>query len=98
MTPQTKAAQLFLQSLHEKTTQDTFDRINVLIEALETKEDPEMTEVRLADSIYNFLEQLRTLESNLQSYVAENRQKLPGNKLASLYEEDLTDIYDMYIS
>ena len=42
-----RAAQLFLQGLNERTTRDTFELLQSLVESLEDKNDPEMTEVRL---------------------------------------------------
>jgi len=82
-----RTAQLFLQGLNEKTTRETFEQLASLIESLEEKNDPEMTEVRLVESIYSFMEKMKLLESNLRSYVSENAENLPSNKLANLYEE-----------
>ncbi len=82
-----RAAQLFLQGLNEKSTRETFERLTSLIESLEDKNDPEITEMRLVESIYSFMEKLKLLESNLRSYVSEQSVNLPSNKLANLYEE-----------
>jgi hypothetical protein len=38
--------------------------------------------------MYQFIEKLKILENNLSSYVKENRQTLPGNKLSDLYDEE----------
>jgi len=82
-----RAAQLFLQGLNEKSTRETFERLSSLVESLEDKNDPEMTEVRIVESVYSFMEKLKLLESNLKSYVSEQSANLPSNKLASLYED-----------
>ena len=82
-----RIAQLFLEGLNSTSTRETFDRLEYLVKVLEEKNDPEMTEVRLVDSIYAFMEKLKILESNLRSYNKEQRENLPGSKLTKLYEE-----------
>ncbi len=82
-----KIAQRFLEGLHTQEARDTFDMLHRLVEMLENKPDPEMTEVRLVDNMYSFIEKLRIMESNLSSYVRESRETLPGNKLALLYDD-----------
>jgi len=85
MTDPGKIAQRFLNELNESDAMETLLR---LMEVLENKPDPEMTEVRLCDNIYQFVEKLKTMEFNLRSYVQETQEKsLPGNKLASLWED-----------
>jgi len=81
-----RAAQLFLEGLNSRTTRDTFNRLSALVEALETKNDPDMVEVKLVDSIYSFMEKLQLLEGNLRTYTEEKRKNLPGSKLTELYE------------
>jgi hypothetical protein len=80
-------ARMFLENLNSQGTRDTFAHLQKLAEDLETKPDPEMTEVRLVSSIIDFIEKLSILESNLRSYVKETSQDLPSKKLADLYEE-----------
>lgn len=79
-----KIAQRFLNELHQSDAMETLVR---LTEILENKDDPEMTEVRLCDNIYQFVEKLRVMEFNLKSYVKESNGALPGSKLASLWED-----------
>ena len=81
-----KTAQRFLEGLNSKPTQETISLLLRLVNELETKHDPEPTEMRLVENIYTFVEKLRTMEGNLRSYINDSRN-VPGNKLASLYEE-----------
>jgi len=81
-----KTAQRFLEGLNSTPTKDTVSLLIRLVEELETKHDPEPTEIRLVQNIYSFVEKMKILENNLRSYVKESRN-LPGNKLASLYED-----------
>lgn len=87
----TKTARRFLNELHAESTQDTIQVLEQLLTELENKEDPEMTEVRLAESISIFIEKLRTMEVNIRSYVKEEQKNLPGNKISSLLEKNLGD-------
>ena len=82
-----KTAQFFLENFNSTQTQNTFDILAKLLESLETKHDPDPTEIRLVQNIYEFVEKLRTMEENIRSYSKEFQNKLPGNKLSSLYEE-----------
>ena len=80
-------AQLFLESLRSTNAkEDSIYRLKQLLEALETKNDPDEIEIRLADSLYAFMEKLNILESNLNSYVKEKRDRLPETKLAELWD------------
>ncbi|MCK5614945.1 hypothetical protein KAR91_74470 [Candidatus Pacearchaeota archaeon] len=87
----TKTAKRFLNELHAEPTQDTIQVLEHLLEELESKHDPEMTEVRLAESISSFIEKLRVMENNIRSYVKEINVNLPGNKLNNLLEQRLGD-------
>ena len=85
-----KMALKFLNELD--SSKEKFETLLKLVEALENKNDPEMTEVRLVHNIYGFLERLRTLESNIRSYAKETGNNVPIiNKLESLYEETFQD-------
>lgn len=80
-----KKAQLFLEGLHSNVTSQTFERLQELIEVLESKNDPEPAEIRLVDSIYSFIEKLNILESNISTYSKKNSSSAES-KLSSLYE------------
>ena len=80
-----KIARIFLEQIQSKPNKSAFETLTSLVNMLENKPDPEPVEMHLIESIYSFLEQLRRMESNLKSYVQDTK-KLPGNKLASLYE------------
>jgi len=87
-TPLELAAQRFLDQLNNDPA---FERLVELVELLENKIDPEPTEVRLCENIYNVIEKIKILENNIKSYVNESRQSLPGNKLSMLYEDSSFD-------
>lgn len=91
MTSTGKTAQRFLEHLNSKETKETFNLLAQLVESLETKGDPEPTEVRLAANIYDFIERLKTLEQNMRSFVKESNMSLPGSKLATLIENTSYD-------
>ena len=64
-----------------------FEReLNGLIESLENKHDPDLTEIRLTSSLYEFHEKLQILKQNLNSYVNEMSQKNVGDILNRLYD------------
>jgi len=80
-----KTAKLFLEQIQAESNKSAFESLALLVEQLENKADPEPVEMHLVESIYSFLEQLKRMENNLQSYVNDTK-KIPTNKLASLYE------------
>ena len=85
----TRVAQTFLNEL----SVEAFETLSILAEQLESKEDPEPTEVRLVANIYEFIDKLKMLEMNLQSYVKNSNKQILGNKLESLYEEYRRSIF-----
>ena len=76
--------------LDEMRLSESVVALNVLIESLETKPDPEPSEVYLLETLYQFKEKLKITESKINSYLIQSKQSIPGNKLASLYD-DLPD-------
>ena len=88
MTTPENCAQVFLESLHSEGTKSTFESLDQLIEGIENKLDPDPVELRLLENIYQFIEKLKILESNLNSYAINNMKSLPGNKLTDLYESN----------
>ena len=81
----------FLLELHSKGVQGLFEQLEVLVEHLETKIDPEPEELQIVNSVYQALEQLRTLEGFLKRRVGESPE-LTGNKLQSLYDKAPTNL------
>ena len=82
----------FLSELHSNNSQEMFERLAQLIEHLENKEDPEPTDVLIADNIYQTLEKLKTLDSLLVNYVGDSKGILKGNKLQDLYDAAPIDV------
>lgn len=84
-----KMAQRFLRELHSEASRNAFSTLRELLEKLETKDDPEPTEVRLIEEITRFLESAEGLENHIKSYVKD--EVLLGSKLTSLYENSSLD-------
>ena len=80
-----KIAQKFLSELHSAEVNVAFETLALLNEQMETKDDPDPIEIRLVESIYHFIEKLKTLEHNIQSYVKDT-DEIPSNKLEDLYD------------
>lgn len=77
-----KIAQRFLQ---EMNSNDFFTNLDVLIESLEEKIDPDPLEIYLLETLYEFKQKLKITESKLNNYVVKSKDSLPENKLDSLY-------------
>jgi len=76
----------FLRELNSDTVQEAFQSLDVLLDHLEGKNDPEPFEMRIVDSAYQTLEKLKTLEGILKQQIKES-SILPGNKLQKLYDQ-----------
>jgi hypothetical protein len=81
MSRTTKLVFRFLRELDSKDVQDTFESLGVLLDHLETKNDPEPVEVQLVDTAYQTLEKLKTLEGLMKRYIGDSDQINKGNKL-----------------
>ena len=86
MSKESKIAQRFLKGINQKESKVTFETLTYLINELENKADPEPEEIKIVESLYNFVEKFKILEYNLRQYVKSDIKDLPGNKLSSLYE------------
>lgn len=78
-----------LNELHKGEFKITFESLNVLLDYLETKNDPSQTELQIINSIYQFIEKVNILESTLRIYTGNNSQRLLGSKLTNLYENSI---------
>ncbi len=76
----------FLQELNSDEVQEAFQSLDVLLDHLEKKEDPEPFEVHIVDSAYQTLEKLKTLEGIIKQQIRET-DALTGNKLQNLYDK-----------
>lgn len=76
----------FLRELHSKEVGNLFEHLDVLMDHLETKDDPDPSELQIVNSVYEVLEHLRTLEAYLKRRVGDSPQ-LTGSKLQSLYDK-----------
>ena len=78
-----------LNELHDGEFKITFESLSVLLDYLETKNDPSQTELQIINSIYQFIEKINILESTLRVYTGNNSQRLLGSKLTNLYENSI---------
>ena len=79
-----------LNEINSNEVQDFHYVLEQLLEELENKNDPESYEVNLVENIYQYLEKLKTMETNLNSFVKGKYKNLSGNRLSELikYSDD----------
>ena len=85
----------FLNELNTEDHKQVFNSINMLLEHLENKDNPEPIELQIVDSSYHLLEKLNVLESLLRQYQKDGNKNLPANKLTSLYENTTSNGSDV---
>jgi len=83
--------QRFLRELNSEEVQEAFQSLDVLLDHLEKKNDPEPFEMHIVDTAYQTLEKLKTLEGIIKNRIIESSM-LDGNKLQGLYDKTLTNI------
>ena len=81
----------FLREINSDVVQEAFQSLDVLLDHLEKKDDPEPFEMHIVDSAYQALERLKTLEGIMKQQVRESNM-LKGNKLQKLYDQTPTDV------
>lgn len=84
MSNEKKLSSLILNEIVQDQT-ILFQRINLLMESLENKDDPNSEDIVLVDSIYQYLEKKKILEENLKSYTKKSSH-LHKNKLEELFD------------
>ena len=84
----------FLTELNSSNVQSTFETLDVLLDYLENKNDPEPIEVQIVDTAYQLLEKLKMMEGLLKRHVGSDHQLFKGNKLDKLYEKTSTSLFD----
>jgi hypothetical protein len=80
-----KLAFSFLSELHSDGVKNTFESLSNMLEALETKDDPDPIELEMVDTSYQLIEKMNLLSELLKKYVNEG-DILIGDKIQSLYE------------
>lgn len=88
-----RLAENFINELTSEETKHAFEQLDSLREELESKVDPEPTEIYLIENIYHFIEKFKILENNIRSYVRNNNENLRGNVLSKLYERSEDDLF-----
>jgi hypothetical protein len=88
-----KLALSFLSELHSDNVKNTFESLSNMLEVLETKDDPDMIELEIADIAYQLIEKLNILSELLKNYVGENNI-LMGDKIQSLYNDRNSTIFE----
>lgn len=74
-----------LNELHKGEVKSAFESSTVLLDYLENKNDPTTGEIQIINSIYQFIEKVKILESALRVHGSRSHTLL-GNKLTNLYE------------
>ena len=80
-----KLVSQFLNELHSQSVQGTFESLNVILEQLENKEDPDPIELQIVEMTYHTIEKLKHLEGLMRRYY---------NKTSPLLGDQLTDLYE----
>ena len=88
-----KLAFSFLSELHSDGVKSTFESLSNMLEALETKDDPDPIELEMVDTSYQFIEKMNLLSELLKKYVNEN-DILIGDKIQSLYEGNSLSLFE----
>ncbi|MCF8019861.1 MAG: hypothetical protein K9L62_10720 [Vallitaleaceae bacterium] len=81
----------FLRELNSDKVQEAFSSLDVLLDHLESKNDPEPFEIHLVDSAYQALEKIKMLESVMKQQVVQSNE-LKGSRLQRLYDKAPTSI------
>jgi hypothetical protein len=76
--------------LNEVSSKDLDDTINRIVEYLENRNDPHPDELALIESVYQFLERKKMLESRLRAVLNRKQSTMTGNKLSQLYTREPT--------
>jgi len=84
-----------LNEMYSESTKDFLDSIDRLLIELENKNDSNPQEIYMVESIYQLLEKLKIMETNLREYVKNDNKKMPGNKLSELLSNTKDDLYDI---
>ena len=82
-----RLSQKFLETLSSKNGKELFEILDELMTILETKDDPDMTEVCLVGNLSEFVEKFQVMRHNLKSY-SEGKTTLLGDRLSELYENN----------
>ena len=88
-----KLAVSFLSELHSDGIKNTFESLSNMLEALETKDDPDPIELEMVDISYQLIEKMNLLSELLKKYVNEN-DILIGDKIQSLYEGNSLSLFE----
>ena len=75
----------FLNTLNSKEVREAFDSLNVVLEELENKNDPDPIEMEIVDAAYQVIEKLNLLQSAMRQY-KNSEHPLTGRKLSDLYD------------
>lgn len=75
----------FLNELRSDSVRSALSSLDILVEELEEKNDPDPIEMEIVNVSYQMLEKLKLLEAALRKYKV-TESVLTGNKLNDLYE------------
>ena len=93
MSRTTTLAFKFLRELNSSDVQDTFfTSLGTLLEHLESKDDPDPTEVQMVNAAYQALEKFKVLEGLMKYHIGETNVEEDGSKLQNLYDKSPTSV------
>lgn len=78
---------IILNELNSGGVRNLMDHLNVFLEHLEEKIDPDPIEIQIVDTAYQAIEKIQLLEAALRKYQAEGNELL-GDKLDDLYSSE----------
>lgn len=81
----TGLARKVLHEISSKSDESPFETLHNLLEILESKEEPDSNEIYLVSNLYQILEKIKLLESQLRQYVGSGN--ITAKKLSELYEK-----------
>lgn len=79
---------IILNELNSSGVQNLLDHLNLFLESLEEKIDPDPIEIQIVDTAYQAIEKINLLEAALRKYQAEEGKELLGSKLDDLYSSE----------
>lgn len=81
----TGLARKVLQEITAKADDSPIEVLHNLLEVLESKEEPDSNEIYIVSNLYQIIEKIKLLESQLKQYVG--IENITSKKLADLYEK-----------
>jgi len=76
---------IILNELNSGGVRTLMDHLEIFLEHLEEKNDPEPIEIQIVDAAYQTIEKFQLLEAAMRKYYIQENEELLGSKLDKLY-------------